>query len=58
MASKPDGYRDPEDAPKITEAEYAATLPRRMQEIADDLTAVLPDWAREAGLRFDWTAGP
>jgi hypothetical protein len=29
-----------------------------MAQIGDDLTVLLPDWAREAGLRFDWTAGP
>lgn len=45
----------PESAVPVTEAEYAARLPGRMQEIASDLTATaLPDWAQDAGLHFEW----
>jgi hypothetical protein len=44
----------PEDEPRITEAEYLASLPGRMQDIADEITAALPDEAKDAGLHFEW----
>ena len=43
----------PEDEPRITEAEYLASLPG-LQDTADEVTAVLPDEAKEAGLRLAW----
>ncbi len=45
----------PEQDRPITEAEYAAMLPAWMRKVADDLTeTVLPDWAKDAGMRFEW----
>jgi hypothetical protein len=46
----------PENPARIREAGYAATLPRRMREVASDLTAMLPDWAQDAGMRFEWAS--
>lgn len=45
---------DPVDEPRsLTEAEYAALLPKRMQDVADELNealaGVLPD-----GMRFEF----
>ena len=37
----------------ITEAEYIAALPGRMQEIADQLSECLPE-----GMRFEWETSP
>lgn len=40
----------------ITEAEYRAWLEKRAPEIAGELTDLLPQAARDAGLRFEWAA--
>ena len=50
------GYRVTDNEPDrhITEAEYRAWLERRMPLMADDLTAALPDWAQDAGMRFEF----
>jgi hypothetical protein len=37
----------------LTEAEYAALLPCRMERLAHKATAALPDWMQDAGLRFE-----
>jgi hypothetical protein len=42
------------DDPPLTEAEYAAWAASKGRQMAEGLTAALPDWMREAGLRFEW----
>lgn len=55
-------WRIPDEAPwegdpprrQVTEAEYAATLPARMQEVADILNERFAD-VLPPGTRFEWT---
>jgi hypothetical protein len=49
----PDGYRDP---PWTTPEDFASTvIPARAEALTEVLNASLPDWAREAGLRLEWS---
>jgi hypothetical protein len=41
------------DDPPLTEAEYAVWAASKGRQMAEGLTAALPDWMREAGLP-DW----
>ena len=41
------------DRPPLTEAEYAAMLPFRMQKITDEMNERLADVLPE-GMRFEW----
>ena len=45
-----------EESRHITEAEYRAWLERTRPLLADELTAALPQEARDAGLRFEWVS--
>ena len=38
----------------ITEAEYRAWLEHQRPRLADQITALLPQEARDAGMRFEW----
>ena len=38
----------------ITEAEYSAWLEHRLPQMAEELTALLPQEARDAGMRIEW----
>lgn len=44
-------YEATEAEALVAEAEYAANLPHRAQEVADSLSALLPE-----GMRFEWKA--
>jgi hypothetical protein len=49
----PDGYRDP---PWTTAEDFASTvIPARAEALTEALNASLPDWAKEAGLRLEWS---
>ena len=42
------------DRPPLTEAEYAAWADVRMREMAGEFTELLPQEARDAGMRFEY----
>ena len=44
-----DWYADDDGRP-LTEGEYRAWMERRIPQVADELSALLPE-----GLRFEWT---
>lgn len=49
----PDGYAD---LPWTTPEEFASeVIPTRAEALTETLNAALPDWARDAGLRLEWS---
>lgn len=49
----PPGYTDP---PWTAPDDFAAeVIPARAEALTEALNAALPDWAREAGLRLEWS---
>lgn len=51
----PCGWPHRSERPPLTEAQYAAAVDERMREHAEELTALLPQEIRDAGMRIEWT---
>jgi hypothetical protein len=49
---------DAEPERHITEAEYRAWLKHALPKLAEEITATLPQSARDAGIRFEWGPVP
>lgn len=52
VSACPPGYTDP---PWTAPDDFAAeVIPARAEALTEALNAALPEWMREAGLRFEW----
>ena len=47
-----------DERPPLTEAQYAVLAESRMQRFADLFTELLPQEARDAGIRLEWATSP